>query len=133
MWDVAAIGFGLIVGIAIIAIMNQINIFFYPSDSDPVVPATEPAKEAFLNTFFLIGRLISIVSGAFFAGALSRLVRPNLMLKMNLFTGTILIIVGIIDLIMFPYPAWFILASIVLIIPMVFFGDTFVRKTLFRI
>ena len=132
MWDIAAIGFGLIAGVAIIAIMNQINIFFYPSDGDPIVPATEPVNEPFLDTFFLIGRLISLFSGAFFAGALSRFVRPHLKLKMNLFTGIILIIVGIIDLIMFPYPTWFILASTLLIIPMVFVGDTFIRKTLFR-
>lgn len=132
MWDIAAIGFGLIAGVAIIALMNQVQLFFYPVQDGHETSASGAINEIFLTNIFLVGRLISIMTGAFFAGAISRLVRPHLKIIMNVFTGTILILVGIIDLFMFPYPAWFILASILFILPIVFTGDAFVRKLLFQ-
>lgn len=128
LWDIAAIGFGLISGVAIIAIMNQINMFFYPINSESVVPAADPDLIAFQDPIFLSGRLISIATGAFFAGALSHWVRSGLTINYNIITGCILLLVGIIDLTMFPYPAWFIVISVISYIPMTLSGHLFVQK-----
>ncbi len=133
LWDIAAIGFGLISGIAIIAIMNQINMFLHPINSESTVPATDPELIAFQDPVFLTGRLISIATGAFFAGAIALWVRPGLTLKFNIITGCILLLVGMIDLTMFPYPAWFIAISVISYIPMVLLGVLFAQKFIHKL
>jgi hypothetical protein len=65
LWKTASAGFGLICGVAVIALMNQLNYLFYPV---PDGTESEIAKAYFSDTFLLTGKLIAIIAGCFLPG-----------------------------------------------------------------
>jgi len=128
LWKIAAVGFGLITGLAIIALMNQINFMFYPQ------PDSFNGNNEFYylslaeDPLFLAGKIISICTGSFFTGALSGFVNQYVTVKEIFAAGIILLATGFIDLGSAPYPFWFWTASIISYIPAVLAGFYLTRK-----
>ena len=128
LWKIAAVGFGLITGVAIIALMNQINFMFYPQPD-----SFNGNNEYFYlslaeDPLFLTGKIISICTGSFFTGAISSFVNRNIEVREIFVAGIILLATGFIDLGSAPYPFWFWIASTLIYIPAVLAGFYFTKK-----
>jgi hypothetical protein len=125
LWKTASAGFGLICGVAVIALMNQLNYLFYPV---PDGTESEIAKAYFSDTFLLTGKLIAIIAGCFFAGAISRLLHSGIEKKFAVGIGFILMIPALIDLISAPYPVWYWVISLLLYVPASIAGFIFIER-----
>lgn len=124
MWKVASAGFGLICGVAIIALMNQLNYLFYP------VPESRPGDLAlnyFANPLLLTGKLISIAAGCFFAGAISRLLHPGIEMVYAIAIAVVLMVLGFTDLFTAEYPVWYWFVSLLVYVPASIAGFLFIE------
>ncbi|MCC5906543.1 MAG: hypothetical protein JJU13_10065 [Balneolaceae bacterium] len=125
MWKIASAGFGLICGVAIIALMNQLNYLFYP------VPEGRPedlAMTYFANPLLLAGKLISIAAGCFFAGAISRLLHPGIEMVYAITIAIVLMILGFADLFTAEYPVWYWVVSLLVYVPASIAGFLFIER-----
>jgi hypothetical protein len=130
-WKIAAIGFGLIVSIAVIFIMQFINFFLYPVPEDFQLNISEEYSAfIFKNPVFLIGNLFSSAFGSFVGGATAILVRHDVQPKDTIFIGLILMILGFINIGMVIHPIWFWIASTLIYIPSGWIGAHFIQQRL---
>lgn len=129
LWKTASIGLGLIFGVAIISIMNQINYMFYPLDEyHSSEDRSELISEYFSNLTFLTGKIISLITGSFFAGAIARLFHADMNIKGALFIGCTLTLLGLFDVITSEYPNYYNNISLLMYIPSAIFGYYFIKK-----
>ncbi len=129
MWKVASAGFGLICGVAIIALMNQLNYLFYP------VPEGRPevlAVSYFANPLLLAGKLISIAAGCFFAGAISRLLHQGIEMVYAIAIAVVLMMLGLADLFTAEYPVWYWFVSLLVYVPASIAGFIFIERFHFK-
>ena len=128
LFKIAALGFGLICGIAIIAFMEQINIYLHP------VPELSDMQSEDFETFYtnnhiyLIGSLISHAAGSFFAGAIPLYFKPDVRPIHAVFIALILIVLSSFNLYSVNYPAWYWIANLILYVPLVLTGAIFAKK-----
>ncbi len=130
-WKIAASGFGIISGIAIIAFMNQLNFILNPVDYSNSSTHFEPGKELIDSSVFLTGKVIAVLAGSFFCGAVIKLIYFSIELKFIIAAALVLLLVSFIDLVTAPYPAWYWIISIGIHIPFAIFGYyiiSFIRK-----
>lgn len=122
-------GLGLIVGIAIISIMIQINYMFYPAD-DLFVNGTSSdfVTEYFSNPPFLIGQIVSVLTGTFFSAAIAKLVKHELTFWNAIIIGTVLMLVGLLDIFSSPYPLYIKLIIPIIYIPAALLGFQFIKN-----
>lgn len=131
LWKIAAIGIGLIVGVAITAIMTQLNFLFYPADELTGTDAEDVLKTYLHDPIMLSGNLIAIATGCFFAGAVAQMFFRYQNPLIFTYTGAVLMLLGVIDLITAPYPTWYWIASLILYIPATVAGAYFARYFIF--
>jgi hypothetical protein len=127
LWIIAAIGLGLIFGVAIIAFMNQLNFMFYQIPDSFNEDADLYLTELASNNLFLSGKIISIFTGCFFAGGIAKLVNRSIQIRDTTAAGIILILVGLIDLLSAPYPVWYWIISMLVYVPSSIAGYYFIK------
>ncbi len=133
LWKTASIGFGLIVGVAIISIMHQVNYLLHTIDNSTAADLDfETMKEYFSHVPLLAGKLISLVTGTFFASAIAKLVKPNLTISSAVIIGSVLMILGLFDILSTSYPIYFKITAPILYIPAALFGYLFIKKIHFK-
>jgi hypothetical protein len=125
LWKVASAGFGLICGVAIIALMNQLNYLFYPI---PDEQTEDLMKTFFSDPFLLSGKLIAIATGCFFAGAITKLFHPGTESYYAIGIAIILMLPGMIDLVSAEYPLWYWFVSLLIYVPLSVTGFMFIKK-----
>lgn len=126
--EIAAIGFGLIVSILIIHIMQFINGALYPVGEG--VRLAEPAVyERFIreNPLFLMGVLFSNMTGCFTGGALARLIQPDLPVRFAGWVGAVLLGLEIYNLVWVAYPVWFWFLTLLIYLPAAWAGAWFIK------
>lgn len=125
-WTIAAIGLGVIISIVIIHIMQFINVSLYPIP-ESVNSADSDSYEWFLqnHTQFLLGLLLSNVTGSFFGGAVARLTHYSVTIRTAGWVGGILLLLEMYNLITVNYPVWFWILMIALYIPSAWAGAYF--------
>lgn len=130
LWNWAIIGLALIIGVAVIGLMNFLNEYLNIVQSD-IEYFLESDKKPVLNeVVYYSGKIISIISGCFTAGAIISIARPEVNTISFVFVGFIFMILSFMDLFMYSYPLWYQLISILVIIPAVLFGKRFINKTM---
>jgi CDP-diglyceride synthetase len=130
-WKIAALGFGLIVGVAIIFIMQFINYSLYPiPDSVQLDQAASYSEFINEHPVFLAGSLLANAAGCFTGGAIAIMVRSDVTIFETTLIGLVLMILGIINTIMAPHPAWYLIISILIYIPSCWLGAYFIKQTI---
>ncbi len=127
LFKAASIGFGLICGIAIIALMNQLNLALQPT---PDLSEWGDNIQDYYHSdnIYLLGALISHGTGSFFAGAIPVFFKTDIQPINTLFTGIILTVLAIINVAYAGFPSWYIIANILLYIPLVWLGTSLSLK-----
>jgi hypothetical protein len=128
-WQIAALGFGLIVSIAIIFIMHFINHSLYTAIDDVNFESKEQYS-IFIhnNPLYLIGLLIGNAAGSFTGGAVSKLIRNDLSAVQACFVGLVLMILAFINIIAVSHPVWFWFLSVFAFIPFSWYGAIFIQN-----
>ncbi|MCC5941652.1 MAG: hypothetical protein JJU37_08935 [Balneolaceae bacterium] len=129
LWKTASVGLGLIIGVAILSLMHQINYLFHPVDETIISNTNSDAMaDYFSNPPLLIGKFISIATAAFFSSAIAKLVKPNLTIRSAVIIGSVLMILGIFDIVTSSYPYYFKIVAPILYIPAAIFGYLFINN-----
>ncbi|TVR18073.1 MAG: hypothetical protein EA391_03295 [Balneolaceae bacterium] len=127
LWKTASIGLGLIIGVAIISIMYQVNYMFYPVEE--VSDGANPDLETyFSNPALILGKFIALSTGTFFAAAIAKLVKPELTYWSAIITGSVLMILGLFDIVASSYPVYFTIVAPLLYLPAALFGYMFINN-----
>ncbi|TVQ02144.1 MAG: hypothetical protein EA359_12410 [Balneolaceae bacterium] len=126
MWKIAASGFGLICGIAIIAFMNQLNFMLNPVEYSNHTVNDVQEKNLINSTVFLAGKIISVIAGSFFCGAVIKLIYFSIELKFIVTVSLVMLLVAFIDLLAAQYPAWFWAISMGVYVPSSISGYYFI-------
>lgn len=124
-WKVAATGFGIISGIAIIAFMNQLNFLLHHVEYSG---SEAPEKILIGSGVFLAGKIIAAIAGSFFCGAVIRLLYMVVELKYIVSASIVMMIVALMDLLSYPYPVWFQVISLGVYIPFTIIGAHVIRR-----
>ena len=127
LWKIAAIGLGLIFGVAFIAFMNQLNFMFYKIPDSFNADADFYHFELASNNLFLTGKIISIFTGCFLTGGIAKLVNRSIQIRETVAAGIILMLVGLIDLFSAPYPVWYWVISMLVYVPSSVAGYYFIK------
>lgn len=126
--NIAAAGFGLIVSVAILFIMQYLNASLYPTDGFSLSRESVYIDFVRDNPLFLAGMLISAATGSFMGGAIAVLVKPDLPSLYPIAIGTVLTVLGVVNLMMMPHPLWFWFVSIFIYIPSAWYGARFIHQ-----
>jgi hypothetical protein len=131
LWKTAAIGFGLIVGVAIIFIMQYLNLLLYPiPESANISQESEYIEFIRDNHPFLLGIFVSNAAGCLVAGGLAKIIRHDLTRFHSFIAGFVLMILGYVNFLMIPHPWWFLILSLFAYIPFSWLGFAIVEKRL---
>lgn len=128
LFKLAAIGFGLISGIAIIAFMEQLNVYLHPFPDASELTSQESILYYMNNEIYLLGSLISHATGGFFAGSIPVYFRQDIRTVHTLYIALILMFLAIINLYSTDYPVWFISTKIILYVPCVWAGTRITKN-----
>lgn len=122
-WKLAAVGFGLVVSVLIIHIMQFINASLYPVE-DGIRLSDKTLYEQFINRnpVFLAGILLSNATGSFTGGALARLIDPSISVLFAGWVGAVLLALDIYNLASVAYPLWFWFLTVLVYIPAAWSG-----------
>ncbi|TVR34179.1 MAG: hypothetical protein EA390_03335 [Balneolaceae bacterium] len=133
-WKIAAIGFGLIVSIAIIFIMQFINHSLYTA-IDGVSIENKEQYSAFIhnNPLYLLGVLISNAAGSFTGGAVAKLIRNDITAPQACIVGLVLMILAFVNIVAVSHPVWFWILSVFAFIPFSWYGALFIQKQINKI
>lgn len=129
---IAALGFGLISGLAIIALMEQINVYLHPISDASELPAQEYVLFYKNNGIYLFGSLISHATGGFFAGSIPVYFRHDIRTVHTLYVAIILMFLAIFNHYSTDYPAWYFFTNIFLYVPCVWTGTRLSKKLNFN-
>lgn len=127
LWKWVIIGFGLIIGVTVIAFMNFLNDLLNSEYGNPVTSFESGSIEASIFIIYLSGKLVSIFTGCFTAGAVIHFLKPAIDFRSLLLSGSIFIILSLFDLLFYSFPLWYKLFSLILPIPSVIFGSKLIR------
>lgn len=128
-WHIASFGFGLIISIAIIYLMQYINFALYHIP-ESVQLHNDEAYSNFIadNPIFLTGNLISSFVGSFFGGAIAVLLRQDISPVYAMGIGAVLMVLGFINILIVSHPAWFNFLSIFVYIPPCWLGAYSIQR-----
>jgi len=131
LWKTAAIGFGLIVGVAVVFVMQYLNLLLYPvPDSVDLNHQEEYVNFIYSNHAYLLGIIISNAAGSLVAGGLAKIIRHDLTNFHSFIAGFILMALGYINYFMISHPGWFLFLSLFAYIPFTWLGFVIVDKRL---
>lgn len=124
---IAASGFGLIVSIAVLFIMQYINAALYPIPTDLDLSR----DEIYFNfvsehPLFLFGILFSAAAGSFVGGAVAALTKIDLPSLYPLAIGVVLMVLGYVNIAMIPHPVWFWIGSLFVYLPFSWGGARYI-------
>lgn len=128
LFKIAAIGFGLISGVAVIAFMQQVNVYL-----NPVPKLSGSAYNSFEGFYtndqiFLLGTLISNAAGSFIAGAIPVLFRKDIRPSETVYLALILMLLAFFNLFSNDYPVWFWFTNLAVYIPFTWLGTYLNQK-----
>lgn len=127
LWNWVIIGLGLIVGVAIIGIMNFLNEFLNTGQAESAISIERNYQPVSGMAVYFAGRIISIITGCFTAGAIIKFARPDIKTISLIVVGLIFMVLSVIDSFMFTYPSWYLILSIVVTIPSVLIGNRLIK------
>lgn len=127
LWNWVFIGLGLIIGVAIIGIMNFLNEYLNSVHGESAIIIESDAKPVSNMVVYYTGKIISIVTGCFTAGAIIKMARPEVNTITLVVVGSIFMFLSLIDLIMYTFPLWYQILSIVITIPSVIIGNRLIK------
>ena len=127
LWNWAIIGLGLITGVAIIGLMNFLNEYLNFIQGESIIEKESNTYPVSSVGIYYTGRMISIVSGCFTAGAIIKMAQPGIKTHSLIVVGFIFMTLNIIDLILYTYPIGYQIFSIILPIPSVIIGNRLIR------
>lgn len=122
-----AVALGLLAGILLIVIMEQISGLIYPLPED-----IDPSDINGINDFMLheatvemfviilVGYLLGAFAGGFTASWFEKL--PTARIRSALITGAILMAFGLMNLFVIAHPTWFWVASLLVYLPAAWVG-----------
>lgn len=128
LWKLATIGFGLIAGVSVIALMNALNNWMTVHFGDFDIAHEDITELIFSNSVYLIGKGIAIASGGFTTGAVIKLVKPSISYRSSVLAGIILTLLSLIDISTGLYPVWYQIFALLVSLPMVVFGSFLIEK-----
>ena len=128
LWKWVIIGLGLIVGVAVISMMNLLNDFLNSEFGDPLIAFKTDSVDLSNLIVYLSGKLLSIFTGCFTAGAIIKFLRPTIGFKSLLVTGLVFALLSLFDIILTTYPEWYQVTSTIAPIPSVFIGSFLIRN-----
>lgn len=117
----------MIIGIAILAFMNVLNLFLQP-DANASELLGESNQQNNGSLIYLWGKLISVFTACFVAGAISIIIRKEKSLTIPIIIGSIFMVLGLFDLFSSIYPSWYNWGSVLLCIPSAILGKIFIIK-----
>lgn len=132
LFKIAAIGFGLICGVAIIAFMEQINVYLHPVSDSAELSAQDVESFYTSNRIYLLGSIIAHATGGFFAGSIPVYFRNDIRPAHTIYIALILMFLAIFNLYSINYPAWYMITNILLYIPCVWAGTRLSKKLKFN-
>ena len=125
----AAVFFGTVAGIVVILFWQLYINSLFPLPAGIKPDDTEAIKQILLNmpvnAFLLL--LLAYATGSFVAGLVAALISKESKIQLALINGSILLVMGIVNLIRVPHPLWFIILSVLLYLPCSYLGAK-VRK-----
>lgn len=127
LWNWVFTGFGLILGVAIIGVMNFLNEYMnlVRSESDMILDSD---AKPFLNLgVYYMGKIIAIISGCFTAGAIIKITRPEVNNITLIVAGSIFMLLSFTDLVIYSYPIWYQVFSLLVNIPSVLIGYRLIK------
>lgn len=127
LWNWAIIGLGLIAGVAIIGLMNFLNEYLHFSQGESAIVNESNTYPVSSAGVYYTGKMISILSGCFTAGAIIKMGRPGIRTSSLVVVGFIFMALNLIDLIFYTYPMWYQIFSIILPIPSVIIGNRLIK------
>jgi hypothetical protein len=130
LWKWAIIGFGLIIGVAVIAVMNLLNDLLNSTYGDPIAAYESGSSELSVLINYLMGKIVSIFTGSFTAGAVIIFLRPDIPFRSLLVTGSIFLLLSLFDMFFYHYPLWYQILSLITPIPSVLFGSFLIKMSL---
>lgn len=127
LWNWVFTGFGLILGVAIIGVMNFLNEYMnlVRSESDMILDSD--AKPVLNLGVYYIGKIIAIISGCFTAGAIIKITRPEVNNITLIVAGSIFMLLSFTDLVIYSYPIWYQVFSLLVNIPSVLIGYRLIK------
>lgn len=128
LWRWSVIGLGLIIGVAVIAIMNTLNDFLNSVYGDPASAFADDLIDTTNITVYLIGKVISILSGCFTAGAIIKFLRPDIEMKSLIGAGFIFASLSLFDVLLSSLPWWYQIISLIVPIPAVLLGNYLIKQ-----
>lgn len=117
---------GLIIGVAILSIMNIANDSLNASITD--LENTSAFFQSTEGIIYLWGKIIALITGSFIAGAVSFLTGYSKSYLVPLFIGVTFMLIIIIDFTTYTFPFWYILNSSIICIPSAFIGTMFIKR-----
>ncbi|HNR66645.1 MAG TPA: hypothetical protein PKN04_01320 [bacterium] len=116
---------GVLVGLVMIMAIESIGHSLFPLSEE--VEFIDPASLKQVMHFVPLPALLSVLAawllGSFSGGFLASLLAPAKRTAHALTAGMALMLAGIVNLLLIPHPAWFILAGILLFLPAAWLGD----------
>ncbi|WP_048920142.1 hypothetical protein [Rufibacter radiotolerans] len=115
---------GVAIGVFTISIIQYLSHQIYPTPADFNLEDTE-AVAAYMNsapTQALLLVLFSYALGSFFGGMVAARYAPARPVIHALIVGILLMAAGIANLVALPHPTWFLVASLLVYLPMAYFG-----------
>jgi hypothetical protein len=129
LWQVAAIGFGLITGVAVIFIMQYLNLILFPvPETMTLSDETDYSRFIKQHPPFLVGVFTANAAGCLVAGGLAKIVRHDLNASHSLLSGLILMMLGYVNFLIVPHPWWFLALSLFAYVPFSWLGFKLVEK-----
>ena len=128
LWKWSIIGLGLIVGVAVIAIMNVLNDFLNLKYGDPFFTGESGSINGSTVIVYLMGKIISIFTGCFTAGAIIKFLRPTIHVNSLFVAGSIFALLSLMDIIVSTLPGWYQIISLITPIPSVLIGSYLIKN-----
>lgn len=130
LWKWVIIGLGLIIGVAIIAIMNLLNDMLNSKYGDLSILFETGSVYSSELIVYLAGKIISIFSGSLTAGAIITFLRPEIDVRSLIITGSIFAMLSLFDLFISTFPVWYQITTLITPIPSVIIGSWLINKSL---
>ncbi|WP_062544891.1 YrzE family protein [Rufibacter tibetensis] len=115
---------GAAIGVFTISLVQYLSHQLYPMPAS-LNPKDPDAVATFLNnapTAALLLVLFAYALGSFFGGMVAARYAPRKPVLHALLVGLSLMVAGIANLLSFPHPTWFVVVSLLIYLPMAFFG-----------
>lgn len=128
LWNWVYIGFGLILGVAVIGLMNFLNEYLNIGQSESDIFLESDSKLILNISVYYSGKIIAILTGCLTAGAIIKIARPHVSYISFIVVGLIFILLSLIDLKMNSYPVWYQVISILIPIPSVLIGHRLIKE-----